>query len=69
MSDQVYAGPTVEEASRIRLAQINREIAELNDEKYAVKNRMEEYKGSHMLEAERIAARAELFLPSFKSNP
>ena len=52
-------GPTVVEACNARLIQINREIEDLNSEKFALMARRREYWDSKMLESERRATAAE----------
>jgi len=56
-----YLGPTVYEAAESRIRQIDRLIEELQSEKRFAQRRMQQYAGSAMLEAERIATKAEPF--------
>ena len=55
----LYLGPTVSEAAADRLKEIHRQITELQLERRQVLDRLAKYKGSTMLESERIATKAE----------
>ena len=59
--DIPYMGPTVEEFGHLRLAQIKEEIGALLDERASVLRRIAQYRGSKMLEAERVANAVEPF--------
>ena len=56
---QPALGPTVSEAAADRLKEIHRQITELQLERRQVLDRLAKYKGSTMLEAERLATKAE----------
>ncbi len=59
---EVYMGPTVYEATEIKIREVGAQIEELQGQMRILQRRLEEYEGSSMLEAERIATHAERFL-------
>jgi hypothetical protein len=56
-----YHSPTVVEASRTRLLEVERQIRQLSEEAATLRRRIRQYAGSQMLESERRATRAEPF--------
>jgi hypothetical protein len=59
--EEIYLGPTVEEAANSEIRKINIQIEELRMRLRLAKDRARVYAGSKMLESERLATRAEAF--------
>jgi hypothetical protein len=57
-----YLGPTVYEAAVAEIRRIEGEIQDLQDRLRVAKHRRDEYAGSQLLEAERVATHAEKFM-------
>ncbi len=56
---QPYLGPTAQEAAEAAVRQLARQIRELTDRKRWAAHRAEKYRGSALLESERVATEAE----------
>lgn len=67
ITNDVYMGPTVREAAETLIRRNKQKIEELQQEIAAARGRMDLPHANTMLEAERIATRADIFLPSINS--
>lgn len=62
-------GPTVIEATELRIRQVNQKIDELRSELRNLASRRAKYINSKMLESERIATRAEVYMRTLCTMP